>query len=872
MNRRDFLINTTYAFAYCSIPTIISSNNYFRQSQSVPFDPNQLAPLSHTLEKDTFMCMEWLRKAGWERFFSQLLNEPVNLKNPKNLQDWTKPIPENLLMKLRSNLGFDDFGGCRLVEPGFPAFSLLYHGLASPRVRPHGVIAYPSLYILDQIENYIYGLLPWQKYREIYNLSPTQDLFLSVHAYHYRPAAKTPHHRHADFVYSKTGIARIGEEPLHYDPLNRWFTNEPKDPQKKRSVSVTPARYGLFIAKLVTAKDLSLLRSATPKLGDRFSDLTDSQNHFLLPIRKLFNNDLLIKQSALSFTESHISQKLSQLVASKKIITWKQLSPPVLTSRSLIDQSPERTIGSSFLIMSQPRPLVRQAKVNETPVFFFVPKGSEDNRYFNSFNTQLVENIELLQPLKDSSGAYWHNANDYNHPRNQALFLNISHERSSSGYHFHQIKRRKDNSFDLYLQRGGYYSPLFEDSICDGNISVYVSQINTREIGPVSTALLEAFSIVAAPDFFPQVDAFDLIDFDVMPGMSRESSFFEGGITSLANCRIPPDPAVIKADDQRCNTTFTAVFSCPPAGSMTLLPGSATALYGPPKFAAYSYLPDSCSGIFAPGWDITYSKTEDGKYFIGTQGLGSPFVEDMKLCSAMNGMWPAASPDASRTYQGGLETNFRNPTAIPLLDEELGYHKDAPTENNLESFGWDGEQGPFLQWYEGKWYVNFTDLGRADLVQNVLNGRLDMSRLRKLTAQEICKRMNALKNCIKVLPKKNFGRFQSLEQMVGFSRYWLVSAEKVKWGTNAPLAYGIPATLVGKNKQWIKKPEYISFRGEGYLFVLVDCEDDKPEKNWVDEKRRRLQCNSIYVCEIGSSRVVYTEAGHGIIDWKEVKL
>ncbi|HWJ29617.1 MAG TPA: hypothetical protein VNS32_23970, partial [Flavisolibacter sp.] len=64
----------------------------------------------------------------------------------------------------------------------------------------------------------------------------------------------------------------------------------------------------------------------------------------------------------------------------------------------------------------------------------------------------------------------------------------------------------------------------------------------------------------------------------------------------------------------------------------------------------------------------------------------------------------------------------------------------------------------------------------------------------------------------------------------------------------------------------------ISFRGEGYLFVLVDCEDDKPEKNWVDEKRRRLQCNSIYVCEIGSSRVVYTEAGHGIIDWKEVKL
>jgi hypothetical protein len=70
----------------------------------------------------------------------------------------------------RNNPGFEDFtlAGKRGVEPGFPAASLLYHAFASPDVHPTAtgdpvtsVDAYPTLAELDAVENYIYGLRPF---------------------------------------------------------------------------------------------------------------------------------------------------------------------------------------------------------------------------------------------------------------------------------------------------------------------------------------------------------------------------------------------------------------------------------------------------------------------------------------------------------------------------------------------------------------------------------------------------------------------------------------------------------------------------------------------------------------------------------------
>ena len=112
----------------------------------------------------------------------------------------------------RNNPGFEDFtlAGKRGVEPGFPAASLLYHAFASPDVHPTAsgdpatsVDAYPTLAELDAVENYIYGLRP-------FNPASLKDVVIGVFAYEYRPGASTAHGYHADFVFSRTGIARVG--------------------------------------------------------------------------------------------------------------------------------------------------------------------------------------------------------------------------------------------------------------------------------------------------------------------------------------------------------------------------------------------------------------------------------------------------------------------------------------------------------------------------------------------------------------------------------------------------------------------------------------------------------------------------------------
>src|SRR5262245_50809109 len=84
--------------------------------------------------------------------------------------------------------GFEDFtlAGKHGIEPGRPAASLLYHAFASPNVHPTAsgdpatsAEAYPTLAELDAIENYIYGLSPFD---------PTnlKNVVIGVFAYEYR--------------------------------------------------------------------------------------------------------------------------------------------------------------------------------------------------------------------------------------------------------------------------------------------------------------------------------------------------------------------------------------------------------------------------------------------------------------------------------------------------------------------------------------------------------------------------------------------------------------------------------------------------------------------------------------------------------------
>lgn len=844
-----------------------------------------LAPVSDKLEADFLQLLQWLRSNGWTNYLHQTLDVHLDLTGEDLKKELIKELDSSRLNLLRQNVksGYDDFSGERLIQPGFPAYSLLFHTIASPRVRPEGITAYPSLAQIDLLENYIYALCDWEQLKSIYQVRSNEELVFAVFAYEYRPAFKTPHHAYADMVYSRTGIARIGNEPLHYDTINRCHTAKPADGNREKNVAVMPARYGLYIARKVPNSSISLVRSGAPKddgcKDDCKDDRNDSKKTFLQPIRKIFNDDELAGAGTIQFSELHKSEKLKKLALAKGIKIWQGLKPEVRYSKDLIEQGTSRNAGSSFLVISQYADLIRLAKENGRTLFFKVPKKFEqpyENRYFTAFCTQAVEDVELLLDNKPLGRTY----NRYPAPRNQPMFVNITHEKDKAGDAFTIIPKTKTEQFEKKLDSGNYYAPLFEDSICDGQVNVNTGLLKLEKLKGIAPHCLPAFSIVTAPDFFPQIDPIDLVAYDIAPGISKdkESNFYEGGVASLATARIKPNPKIIDTKTDHTRDTYLAVLSGSLKEKTGVSPERLSGYNNPASDRGYDisgFLPDVASSVFAPGWDVTYCSLDNiHDIYIGTEGLGSPFVEDMKFCSALNGMWPATSPDAARTFQGANEAEYRNPTAVPLLDHEIGICGYGPAGKSYDSLGWDGEQGPYLERKGKGWMVNFTDLGRADAVNNALDGKLDMSQLRKLKSAELINRMECLKLCIHTLPQKNFYPEKYKSKVTAYTYLWLISAEKVNWGNEDAAALGIPADLVGNNKNWITDKANAKVSGEGYLYVFANsAPDTAPTKNWMgDLKRRRLDCKQIYVCQVTNNagspnKIAWTEIKNGTINW-----
>jgi hypothetical protein len=273
--------------------------------------------------------------------------------------------------------------------------------------------------------------------------------------------------------------------------------------------------------------------------------------------------------------------------------------------------------------------------------------------------------------------------------------------------------------------------------------------------------------------------------------------------------------------------------------------------------ARANYLPDSATKIFYPGWDVTFSggvnaQGVDQGTFYATFGLGSPFVEDSKLCAAVNGMWVGTSPDAARTYrasltsvQTGVFKSEKPPTALPLLDNELGYNALSPAVADYglkETTGWDGEQGPCLKAGAGTVIVNFTDIARADYVQNALKGEFDMSQLRKITTAEMKFRMSCLSRSYKALGLPT-------------TALWMVGAEKVADWAQGANGYCIPKNLVAGGNGWITQSK-LAKGGEGYLYVFAKM--DESIVNPMPNSKRALQkCTDVYAFQLTADELKY---------------
>jgi hypothetical protein len=767
---------------------------------------------------------------------------------PHNVPDDVGLWPAQDLAVDRSRAGFEDFapGARRAVQPGDPAHSLIYHALASPHVHPPGQDWYPSLADLDLVENYIYSLAP---------LAPEEirdrELVPAVFAYEYRNRGKTTHRRHADLVFSRTGIARLGSLPLRWDARSRSFTNRGDDP---RQFAVMPARYAVFLARRVTGGNgaVSVMGPAQHGDGDR---------SFLLPVHKLFAGPECIRgcDLGIEFAEAHVNEKLRRLAKSGRIALAPGLdverapfirrsnstpAAPAAADERLVDIAAE---GSSVTVGPPPAPLVRLARQRPAgggqeivATFEVEPQTSiiPDLRPNRTYTTLLVIDRPLKAAL-DEVVTFVTGRQHKIRPRNVPEFASIRHRLENpadpDAVEFLGDVIAKRAEFVETVSKGRYPAALYEDSICEGAVGATIAGL------PQDGIARPAYSLVTAPDFFPLADAMDLEEW-IWKGAGGDPSrqFREGSPQPLCFGRFAVNPAVAHpcgdgaAFDREDGTMVAVVGRAVPEVGAPVAPGLRQGT---------SFLTDAASNEFAPGWDVSFANDGDGPFY-ATYGLGSPFPEDTKLCAAANAYWPAASPDASRTFR-----RAKTPTAIPLLDEELGYHPNHPRVRAGEvpaSRGWDGEYGPYLEMLaDGRRCVNYADIFRSDYVANAQRGHFDASRLIHVDSRELIRRMACLGLCIAHLPSQPRGGllaslFGKKEKTVANTRLWLVSAERRDFDDPGQVPC---APLQGG--------------GQGYRFQLVELPEGLDDKDVEEDptaaaRLRQSFASPVYTCYVGN--------------------
>lgn len=735
--------------------------------------------------------------------------------------DLATELSRNLNGINRNVPGFEDFAeeGERGIEPGSPARSLVYHALASPYVHPtdNGTPSddegdYPTIDHLDIVENYIYSLAAR-------SIGDFDEPIVAVMAYHYRTGLRTPHMVHADMAFSRTGVSRVGTEDMNYDRRRRSFWPIPNN---ANGVSVLPARFGIFIAERIKFDSKFAVLNCHP--DDRFRT-------FINPLHKVFPGDEClvgetIPANSFDYAEFHINEKLRKThlantpgVLASPIGLRPDEPPYVRESVELVDILP---IGASCLLVPKTPDdhrlvhIVKQRNdqsQQDEIVRFTVPVATGPNRFWTSFQIPgqangraAPEYVNIRQRITDPTG-------DVNS--------------------LDDLNQLAEEEFNNLLRNGGYEAAHFVDDCCDGTIVARLESDSGSLEGLNSFA---AYSLVTAPDFLPLTDQVDIQAWADSSLANLRSQFSQGGPDPLSNGRTtgdsrimgtpqtgrmphpelvdPNNPTQMAFDrNDPANLTITAVVGPAPLSSPE------PAVHRPN--IAVSFLPDAASNVFAPGWDISQHGDAQGEFY-NAYGLGSPFPEDAKLCAALNSFWPAAAPDASRTF--GIQFA---PTSLPMLDDELGLHPDhlrVQFGNAISHRGWDGEFGPFLE--SGGNVVNFANRDRSDYTRHALDGRITVAHTADVDSDEMIARMEALRDCIRVLPAP----MMMLDQ-VSDTRLWLVVAEKVDWSMiNNPLS------------------------GPGYTYEFILAGNTLPADP-TDLSRSRREVLNHLICQISTNQI-----------------
>lgn len=729
-----------------------------------------------------------LAPKGWHEFFA-LHGLDISVPIMQLEDELKKPLKVD-----RTAAGFEEFSlaGIRGVEPGQLGLSLIYHALASPSCVSPTLLEYPTFSQLDVVENYIFS-------RTQLTLTELRDPVLAIFSYQYRDRKRTTHRQHADVIFSRTGVSRVGTYPAKFDGASRGYSVNPGKGIK--GFRVLPARYGLFIAeRRVRGMDGTVLRPT--KL--------DEELIFLFPVHKVFSgSECLFKRDengtlvsidlgSVEYSEVHINEKLARIhdkqggendgyVLPHSSVGFDLNAYPFVRD-SRLDKTLVRlsSVGASCQVMPESGKLVRTVfqtvDSKEELVRFEVPKKRKTrdrwNRYWSTFE---------IEARGDSRAA--------------PEYLNIRHEpKTEKLVDLNQLESTIFNS--KVLEVGGYEAVHFIDNTCDGVLTV-------KPVDGINLPIHCAYSLVTATDYYPQVDQVEveewierrqgvsigLADIGLTFPQGGPQPMSDGRFTShlesgqgvslsyqLPNCNLPHPvvPWRLGFDlDDPSSFTVTAIVGYPNVAS------SLTTISTPRR--TLSWLPDAAADVYAPGWDVSQHR-RDGRNMMASYGLGSPFPEDAKLCAALNSFWPAVAPDSSRTYGFRPSQPNKPPrqlfTSIPLTDRELGYHPQHPrvlaNEVTIEE-GWDGDYGPYLSRNTDAQYVIASNPLRADLTKTTLDEKVHFAGLDEVTTEAFISRIHALSWCREKIDewcRYKFGMVFNHRQ----SGWWLVSFEVVpKW-------------------------------------------------------------------------------------------
>lgn len=688
-----------------------------------------LAPSTPLIEQVTTVCRR-LAPEGWRDLLLAVTHDELDI----DTDDLGTMLSQPLTQIDRTVPGFEDFAlaGTRGIEPGSPARSLLFHALASPNVfqdgAGHDLSAFPTPAEIEAVENYVYGVKP-PSLDDLQAHTDDGSLAVVVFALEYRTGPETVHRLHADFCFSRTGLARMGTTAAIYDARRREFL--PVKADDPFAFPAQPARYAPFLA---------IQRRADPdSFGPLRATAEDRSRLFWVPLHKLFSGPECLQGFDLTVTLSteHSNEKLrrfhTRMNTAGFYTGWDEPDidqfPFVIQGKTLAAFSSDPDHGSGW-VMPSPHPLVEPATHEGKPLTFYYSQelaASPAITYSSSLQPLEAPPFQPLGPMRTQALPENINIAEEEIPgylttinpdtgRSLPEYLNIRHTVSADG--------TEENLNDLPdvlgpTNEGGYWARHFIDYAADGWVASRCSELDAAV-----PARVPAYSTVCPPSFYPYTNQRALTEW-AESGAPEE---LRHGIWA-----IPPRPlsdrrlaanielgAGFSIDDD----TVTALVSLPLA-ARTKQSGAPE-----PFVRRHLQLPDGMAGLFDPGWEVSQDRTADNRFFLANHGLGTPFIEDAKLCAAPSTFWPGVSPDSSREFQPAKpsENQYQAwPTVAPMTDEELGIVE----VEGLGFLPWDGVCGPHLRVVDGMEVVDYPEFAHTDYLETVehftasLTGKVD---------------------------------------------------------------------------------------------------------------------------------------------------